>query len=235
VHTHIIQWVAPLRSLPRFQRRYGTNLDPVLTTALNVPTPPPIDEAVSLEKIPWDQELPDGEDLYDYRRYLASHDGRPYDVNMLGCYRIARYLFRKVRAEEMVVFRDRPFTTFIHRYLADDVRRSRDSVEPQAARYLAILRGWLASRNAVFTNTRSFAAYQIGMCRDRTGRPLLLTTMEDPSENESIRRYAALALGMTRTRDAIATLIEIHDRDETAPSLRRTIGHAILAAGGLLQ
>jgi hypothetical protein len=234
VRTHLVRWLAPLRSLPRFQRRYGTNLDLWLTRALKVPNPPPIDEVVSLEKIPWDQELPDGNDVYDYRRYLASHDGRPYDVHMLGCYRIARYLFRQVLAEEPLVFRDRPFTTFIHRYLADHVRRAHEQGDPLAARYLHILHGWLASRNAVFVNARSFAAYQIGMCRDRSGRDFLLAAMEDPSENESVRRYATLALGMMRTRDAIATLIEIHDRDETPAALRSAIGHAILAAGGLL-
>ena len=234
VRTHLVRWLAPLRSLPRFQRRYGTNLDLWLTRALNVPNPPPIDEAVALESIPWDQELPDGNDVYDYRRYLASRDGRPYDVHMLGCYRIARYLFRQVLAEDTSIFRDRPFTTFIHRYLADHIRRARGQGDPLAERYLRTLHGWLTARNTVFANARSFAAYQIGMCRDRSGRDVLLAALEDASENESVRRYAALALGMTRTRDAIAALIEIHDRDEIPATLRIAIGHAILAAGGLL-
>jgi hypothetical protein len=57
VRTHLVRWLALLRSLHRFQRRYRTNLDLWLTRALNVPNPPPIDEAVSLEQIPWDREL----------------------------------------------------------------------------------------------------------------------------------------------------------------------------------
>ena len=52
----------------------------------------------------------------------------------------------------------------------------------------------------------------------------------DPSENESVRRYAALALGMMRTRDAIAALIEIHDRDETPAALR---SQSVLKSRGL--
>jgi hypothetical protein len=235
VRRHLVSWLLPLRSLRRFQRNYvGRKLDVWLTQALNVPNPPPIDEAISLEKIAWNQELPDGNDVYDYRRYLASPDGRPYDVNMLGCYRIARYLFRQVLAEQTLVFRDRPFTTFIHRYLADHVRQALEEGDPMAARFLQTLHGWLASRKAVFINARSFAAYQIGMCRDRRGRNLLLETLENSSEDQGVRRYAALALGMIRTRDAIEALIDVHDRAETPVELQTAIGHAILAAGGLL-
>lgn len=234
VRTHLVRWVAPLRSVHRFQRQYGKDLDPWLTQALNVPNSPANDGVVALEKIPWDQELPDGNDVYDYRRYLASRDGRPYDVDMLGCYRIARYLFRQVLSRDPLAFRDRPFTTFVHRFVADHVRRSHHQGCPFAGQYLSTIRGWLPARSTVFANARSFAAYQIGMCRDRLGRDELTKALNDASEDIDVRRYAALALGMTRTRAAIADLSDIHDGEETRPELRRAIGHAILAAAGLL-
>jgi hypothetical protein len=234
VRAHLIRWLAPLRNLRRFQNTYGTNLDLWLTRALNVPNPPPNDEVVPLETIPWDRELPDGNDVYDYRRYLASPDGRPYDVDMLACYRIARYLFRQVLRENTSEFRERPFTTFIHRYLSDHVRRACEQRDPLGEQYLRVLHRWLAARNNVFLNARSFAAYQIGMCRDRSGRDVLLAALRDASEAEDVRRYAALALGMTWSRDVIEALVEVHDRTATPSPLRRAIGHAILAVAGLL-
>ena len=235
VRSHLVRWVAPLRTLPRFRSKYGARVDPVLVSALNVPKPPPIDEIVTLESIPWEQELPDGNDVYDYRRYLGSRDGRPFDVDMLACYRVARYLFRQVLADNPLTFRDRPFTTFIHRYLADHVRRARDADDPAIERYLGVLRSWLGDRARVYTNARSFAAYQLGMCRDQNGSQALLAAVDDPNDNVYVRRYAALALGMMRTRASIAALVAVHDRDDTPRSLQDAIGHALLAAAGLLR
>jgi hypothetical protein len=233
VHTHLIRWLIPLRSVHRFQK-YANKLETWTTQALHVPKPPPSDEIVALDGIPWDQELPDGKDTYDYRGYLASRDGRPFDTDLLRCYRVARYLFRQVLSDQHFPFRDRVFTTFIQRYLADHVRNSRAKDDPGAQRYLEVLRGWLTNRNGVFRNARSFAAYQLGMCRDRDGRAALLRTLQDTSDDHEVRRYAALALGMLRARDAIPELINVYDQPGTSDKFRDALGYAILAAAGLL-
>lgn len=232
--THLNRWIAPVRHLHRFKKIYGNTLDPVLTKAINVPDPPSFDETILLETIPWDKNLPDGKDVYDYRRYIESRDGRPFDIDMLGCYRVARFLYRQVIDDKTHFFSDKPFTNYIHRYLSYHIRQEKQQNIPLSTLYLQNLHKWLGSRSNNYGHTRSFAAYQIGMCRDQGGRDLLLSTVKDPYESENVRYYAAIALGMIRIRDVIMPLIEIHDQEGIPISFKKAVGHSILAVAGLL-
>lgn len=158
-----------------------------------------------------------------FERYLASN---PAEARLLGLetfYLIAAYLYRAILDDDFSVCKHKPFIYPIHQYLSGMIR---SATQTERRVVLSTLQKWLTSRD-VYQTSRDFAAFELGMSKAREHQDNLFAALEDPFELPLVRYYAAMALGMIRSKDALPELIEIYQR-EVNQEMKKVIAHAII-------
>lgn len=151
------------------------------------------------------------------RAYDAYHEMKVEKLGglpLLDCFLIARHLYRAIGDNQPKVCRRRPFTFPIHQFLSGMIRSSDPAERDSLTR---ILRQWLMGMQSTYQTARDFAAFELGMCRDRAAVQELLECVRNPDELSLVRYYGAMSLGMIGDRSVVDSLGALA---ETTPNLQ---------------
>lgn len=222
-----------LHGAPQLRGAYGradwpipNPIDDNLLALLRLPAPTYTIELLDLESIRYDPEIrAKGHKLH--RLYNAGEIVRG-DLVASDAWLIAAYLHEQILQNNAAAFASREYRFPIHQFLSAMIRRSND--ETRRSIFSTLVR-WLGDPN-LFSTTRNFSAFELGMCGFVDASPVLLSAVTEETETPEVRRYAAIALGMVKAVEFISDLGLLANRTSAA-DLRTVLLHVILHLSNL--
>jgi len=139
-------------------------------------------------------------------------------------YLVAKHLFRSIHNNHVQDFCRRGFTFDIHQHLSLLIRSSERRDRLMIWRRLL---SWLEAVNNLPAQARDFAAFELGMTRARMAASNLLRTLGNRTQNQELRSYVAMALGMLRWKRIVKDIAAMY-KTEMESNVREAIRHAIL-------
>lgn len=130
---------------------------------------------------------------------------------------IAKKLIREIKNNNHEIFQYKPFIFPIHQYLSQLILESKDE------NIIKNLMTWLSSKN-IYSTSRDFAAFQLGMTKSQNSKEILLDAISDSSNAYPIRLYSIYALGMIAAQDTINILTILYANEA---DLQDCIAHTI--------
>jgi hypothetical protein len=215
-------WQRPQVELLKVIEEYEGEIDNAVIETLRVRELPYTDRIIELEaEANKTTKYRLAEEAFE--RYLSLN---PSEARLLGLetfYLIACYLSRAILDDNFTVCKHKPFIYPIHQYLSGMIR---SAAQTERKLVLATLQKWLTSQD-VYQTSRDFAAFELGMSKAHEQQDFLFAALDDPFELPLVRYYAAMALGMIRSKDALPGLIEIYQR-EVNKEMKKAIAHSII-------
>jgi hypothetical protein len=166
-----------------------------------------------------------------YSKYLDESSRNCISNEPLDYYLIARHLRDAVLKNKVEVFAQTEFINPIHQYFATLIRTGQADIREEV---VDRLESWLQARQELSEATRSFAAFQLGMLQARRSSDLLIKTVENRGELQSVRHYSAHALGMLKQRSTIQRLMQAH-AVESSPFIKETLTNSIIYMMGVIE
>lgn len=142
---------------------------------------------------------------------------------------VAHHLYIAIEQNQDAPMAPRQFYNPIHQQLSRMIRDTQDL--DRRARIVARLIDWLRPQSKRAPTARNFAAFVLGMLRDRSAEEPLLKAVENDREEPAVRYYAAVALGTLRRNTSIKRL-GLAAAKTTSHELRMAISYSILHISG---
>jgi hypothetical protein len=194
---HLRFWCA--KKIMLFKILGSMNPTPMLLKAMEVKDVYYSDAIIELLQNPQNKHLQEAKILLD--TYFAF----PYCIQQWSetdLYKVSRYLYEEILADNYELFRHRQFVNPIHQHLSKQIRESANR-----SSFVTIFCNWLTAPNKVFNTSRNFAAFELGMIRAEEAIPSLLNALENDRELLEVRYYATMALGMIRNKKVVNALV----------------------------
>jgi hypothetical protein len=215
-------WRKPQVELLNIIEEYEHQIDAAIMQSLKVGELPYTDVIIELEKAA-NEATTHRLAKAAFEHYISLNPGEAHLLGLKTFYLIARHLYVAILEDDFTACKYQPFIYPIHQYLSGMIRSAN---ETERKLLLANLRRWLKSKG-VYQTSRDFAAFELGMSQAHAEQQALLAALDDPYELPLVRYYAAMALGMLRSRDCLSQMVEIYQR-EANEGIKKVIAHSLI-------